>query len=120
MFAYARTLKQFGWVGINFLLQGKKTIERTDAAQHPGYAACLDATLSQFARKLVEHFQSDVAEVDIIVGIIDQEFLQVPSISIERILGVGALQTQILDVSPHDRLIHNSHYSATFHQLCPP
>ena len=43
-----------------------------------------------------------MAEVYPRIGIIVQQFLQVPHISIQGITGVGTLQTQILHITPQN------------------
>ena len=100
--AYLRVLEQLGGIGLYLLLQDQEAIEGAHTAEDAGHTARLDTQVLKGSREMVQLFERDMAEVDAKVGIVVQELLQVAHIGIQGVARVGALETEILHITPQN------------------
>jgi hypothetical protein len=98
------TGKEFRGVVFYLLLQQQETVERTHSCQHAGDALGRDTALVELGDELVELGEGDLTEVDGLLNVIVEQFLQVAQVCIEGVGREGFLEPEILRVAAQDGL----------------
>ena len=98
------TGKEFRGVVLNLFLQKQETVERAYPCQHAGDALGRDTAFVELGDELVELGEGDLPEVDGLLNVVVEQFLQVAQVGIEGVGREGFLEPEVLCVAAQDGL----------------
>ena len=98
------TGKEFRGIVFYLLFQQQETVERAHPCQHAGDALGRDAALVELGDELVELGEGDLPEVDGLLNVVVEQFLQVAQVGVEGIGREGFLEPEVLCVAAQDGL----------------